>query len=175
MDSRPVDLPHNLDIIAGIFHDPQVLQSNCLRDDLSVINPVTESVLMTNLLHRARETCCAKSFWYRNQSYGFVRIEYPWSDCANPEDYSCESSHSIVSLARSNYPNPYPKLKWFKKSLNLAFSCRSIPVISTYSCNCSSIYWTFNYKQEQRSEWEISCRQNRISIRLTWRPPQNLS
>jgi hypothetical protein len=58
----PVDIPRNIDIIAGILQDPQVLPLNCLGDALPDIIPFTDSAPMVTVLHQALETCCEKFF-----------------------------------------------------------------------------------------------------------------
>jgi hypothetical protein len=60
--SHPVDIPRNIDIIAGILQDAQLLRLNCLGDALPDINPFTDPVPLTTVLHRPLETCCEKCF-----------------------------------------------------------------------------------------------------------------
>jgi hypothetical protein len=62
MHPHPVDIPRNIDIIAGILQDPQVLRLNCLGDALFNIIPSTDPVPMATVLHRALETCYEKFF-----------------------------------------------------------------------------------------------------------------
>jgi hypothetical protein len=57
---HPVDIPPNVEIIAGILHDPQVLHLNCLGDALPDFIPFTDPVPMATVLHRALEICCKK-------------------------------------------------------------------------------------------------------------------
>jgi hypothetical protein len=59
---HPVDIPRNVDIIAGVLQDAQVLRLNCLGDALPDIIPFTDPVPMATDLHRALGTCCEKFF-----------------------------------------------------------------------------------------------------------------
>jgi hypothetical protein len=106
-----VHIPRNIDIMAGILQDPQVLRLNSLGDALPDIIPFTDPVPMATVLHWALETCCEK----------FFLISGIMSPFRSKRIFMHSLFESCILLARFlildhayrqiTIPNQYPKIK----------------------------------------------------------------